>query len=53
MIQMIALEMPEVAIAGLSEMQEIVEPFFADIALHDTGEQGRERVNRKEKAERR
>jgi hypothetical protein len=36
MIQMISLEMPEVAIARLSEMQEIVEPLFADIALHDT-----------------
>jgi hypothetical protein len=40
MIQMISLEMPEVAIARLSEMQEVVEPFFADIALHDTRKQG-------------
>jgi len=36
MIQMVSLEMPEVAIASLSEMQEIVEPLFANIALHDT-----------------
>jgi hypothetical protein len=40
MIQMVPLEMPEVAIAKRSEMQEIVEPLFADIALHDTRKQG-------------
>jgi hypothetical protein len=51
MIQMIALEVPEVAIARLSEMQEIMEPLFADIALDDTGKQGGERVNGKEEAE--
>src|SRR5260370_31300080 len=39
MIEMVSLEMPEVAIARPSEMQEIVEPLFADVTLHDTGEQ--------------
>jgi hypothetical protein len=53
MIEMIALEMPEVAITRLSEMQEIMEPLFADIALHDSGKQGGERVNGKEETERR
>lgn len=36
MIQMVPLEMAEIAITKLSEMQEIMEPFFADVALHDT-----------------
>jgi len=36
MIQMVALEMPEEAIAKLSEMQEIVYPLLADVALNDT-----------------
>jgi hypothetical protein len=53
MIEMIAFEMPEVAITRLSEMQEIMEPLFADIALHDAGKQGGERVNGKEETERR
>src|SRR2546429_4394227 len=39
MIQMVPLEMAEVAIKKLSEMQEIVEPLFADIALHDSRKQ--------------
>jgi hypothetical protein len=42
MIQMVSLEMPEVAIPGLSEMKEIMEPLFADITLHDTREQARQ-----------
>lgn len=52
-VQVISLEMPEEAIARLSEMQEIVGPLFSDIALHDTREQSGQRVNRKEEAERR
>src|SRR5713226_408646 len=39
MVQVISLEMPEIAIAKLSEMHEIVEPLFADVALHDTRKQ--------------
>ena len=35
-IQVIALKTPEKAIAKLSEMQEIMEPLFADIAFYDT-----------------
>jgi hypothetical protein len=53
MIEMIALEMPEVGITRLSKMQEIMEPLFADIALHDTRKQGGKRVNGKEETERR
>jgi len=37
---MVPLKMPEVVIARLSEMQEIVEPLFADIALHNARKQG-------------
>src|SRR5260370_38537149 len=40
MIQMVPLEMLEVAIARRSEMQEIVEPLFADIALHNARKEG-------------
>ena len=35
-VQVISLEMPEEAIARLSEMQEIVGPLFCDITLHHT-----------------
>jgi len=52
MVQMISLEMPEEAIARLSEMQEIMEPLFTDIALHDTAKQGGESVHRKQETER-
>jgi len=37
---MVPLKMPEVVIARLSEMQKIVEPLFADIALHNARKQG-------------
>lgn len=43
-VQMIPLDMPEEAIAGLPEMQEVVRPLFTDIALHDARQKGRERV---------
>jgi len=36
---MVSLEMPEEANPRLSEMQEIMEPLFANIALHDTRKQ--------------
>src|SRR5260370_27825600 len=51
MIQVISLEVPEVAIAGLSEMQEIVDPLLADIALHHTSEQARQRINGEQETE--
>jgi hypothetical protein len=51
MIEMISLEMPEERNARLSEMQEIMEPLFTDIALHDTGKQGGESEHGKKKAE--
>src|SRR5467141_1411466 len=40
MIQMVLLEMAEVAITKLSEVQEIMEPLFTDIALDDSRKQG-------------
>jgi len=40
MIQMVLLEMAEVAITKFSEMQEIMEPLFTDIALDDSRKQG-------------
>src|SRR5260370_42392138 len=52
-IQMVSLEMPEVAITRLSEMQEIVSPLFADIALHETRQQARQGVNGKQETQRR
>ena len=51
MIQVISLEMAEQGIAKLSEMQEIVEPLFANIALHDAREEGGECVDGKEETE--
>ncbi len=51
MIQMVAFEMPEEAIAKLSEMQEIVYPLFADIALPDTRKEGGESADGKKETE--
>ncbi len=51
MIQMVALEMPEEAIAKLSEMQEIVYPLLADVALNDTRKQGGQGINGKKETE--
>jgi hypothetical protein len=50
-IQMVPLEMPEVAIAKLSEMQEIVDPLFTDVALHDTRKQGGQSIHGEQKAQ--
>jgi hypothetical protein len=50
-VQVISLEMPEEAIARLSEMQEIVGPLFSDITLHHTRKQGWEGVHRKQETE--
>jgi hypothetical protein len=52
MVQMIPFQMPEERNPGLSEMQEIMEPLFADIALHDTGEQGGQGAHRKQETQR-
>src|SRR5258708_35049062 len=52
MIQMVALEMPEEAIARLSEMQEIVCPLLPDIALNDTRKQGGQGVYGKQETQR-
>jgi len=51
MIQMVALEIPEEAIAKLSEMQEIVCPLLPDIALNDTRKQGGQGVYGKKETE--
>src|SRR5260370_3933894 len=51
MIQMVALEMPEKAIARLSEMQEIVCPLLADVALNDTRKQGGQGITGKKETE--
>jgi hypothetical protein len=51
MVQMISFQMPEEWNPGLSEMQEIMEPLFADITLHDTGEQGGQGIHRKQETE--
>jgi hypothetical protein len=51
-VQMISFQMPEERNPGLSEMQEIMKPLFADIALDDTGEQGGQGVHRKQETER-
>jgi hypothetical protein len=53
MVQMISLEMPEERNSGLSEMQKIMQPLFADIAFDDTCKEGRECVRGKEEAARR
>jgi hypothetical protein len=45
MVQVISLEKPKVAIARLSEMQVIVEPLFADVALHDARKQGGQSIH--------
>jgi len=50
-VQVISLEMPEEAIARLSEMQEIVGPLFSDITLHHTRKQSREGVHGKQETE--
>jgi len=52
MVQVVSLEMPEEPKPRLSEMQEIMEPLFADIALHDTRKQGGESEHGKEEAKR-
>ena len=52
MIQMVALEMPEEAIAKLSEMQEIMCPLLTDIALNDTRKQGGQGVYGKQETQR-
>ncbi len=51
MIQMVALEMPQKATAKLSEMQEIVYPLLADVALNDTRKQGGQGINGKKETE--
>src|SRR5258708_6971605 len=51
MIQMISLEITEERNPGLSEVQEIVEPLFPDIALYNTREQARQGVNRKQETQ--
>ena len=53
MIQMVALELLEIAIAKLAEMQEIVNPLFADVALHDTRKQGGQSIHGEQEAQRR
>ena len=53
MVKMIPLEMPEEAIAELSEMQEIVSPLFNHVALHDTRQQRGKRVCGKQTTEQR
>ena len=52
MTQMVALEMPEEAIAKLSEVQEIVCPLLPDIALNDTRKQGGQGVYGKQETQR-
>src|SRR5260370_39965953 len=51
MVQVISLEMSEVAISKLSEVQEIVQPLFANIALHDACKQSSEGVHVKQETE--
>ena len=53
MIQMIPAQMPQVGIARLSEMEVVVGPLFADVALHHTGKQSRRRIDREQEADRR
>src|SRR5260370_8251084 len=53
MVQVVSLEMPEEPKPRLSEMQVIMEPLFADIALDDTRKQGGESEHGKEEAKRR
>src|SRR5258708_12554869 len=43
--------MSEVAISKLSEVQEIVEPLFSNIALHHASKQSREGIHGKQKTE--
>jgi hypothetical protein len=52
MVQMVPLVMAEVGIARPSEVQEIVEPFFADIALHHARKQARQGVNGRQETQR-
>src|SRR3989440_4573544 len=51
MVQVISLEMSEVAISKLSEVQEIVQPLFSNIALHNACKQSREGVHGKQETE--
>src|SRR5260370_16903474 len=51
MVQVISLEMSEVAISKLSEVQEIVQPLFSNITLHHARKQSREGVNGKQETE--
>lgn len=51
MIQVISLKAAEEAVSGLSKMQEIVCPLFADVALYDTREQNWESVHGKQETE--
>jgi hypothetical protein len=50
-VQVISLEMSEVAISKLSEVQEIVQPLFSNIALHHASKQSREGIHGKQKTE--
>src|SRR5260370_36631565 len=52
MVQVGSLEMPEEPKPRLSEMQVIMEPLFADIALDDTRKQGGATENGKAEAKR-
>ena len=52
MVQVIFLDAPKERESGIREVQRVVQPFFADIALYNPGEQDGQRVNRKEEADR-
>jgi hypothetical protein len=50
MVKMISLEMPKVGISRFSEVQEIVDTFLGDVALHNASQEAGGGVNREQKA---
>jgi hypothetical protein len=51
MIQVILLHAAKKGESGIREVQSVVQPLFADVALYYSGEQDGHCVNRKEEAD--
>lgn len=51
MIQMVPLETPEAGIARFSEVEEIVDPFLTDVALHHARKKAGHSVHGKQEAQ--